>query len=119
MYDRRRHQRYLLDKSCFLTNSASVGTIIDISMGGLSCMCLEGRKCGQDSPKKGIYIFCKKATMLAQGLPVKVLDSIIVPGKFDKGLNFRKCHVKFEQLEHVQKNYVQEIILSYATLSIK
>jgi hypothetical protein len=116
MSDRRRHQRYLLKQSCYLTNVASVGTIVDICMGGLTCMCMEENKCGKDSQEKGVDIFSGKDTLLAQGLPVKVLDSIVVSGKVHKEVKFRKCHLKFEQLEQSQKTDLEEIIISYAIL---
>jgi PilZ domain-containing protein len=116
MHDRRRHQRYLFEQSCFLTYAASVGTIIDISMGGISCMCLEENRCSKDSQEREIDIFCKTEKLLAQGLPIKVLDSIVVSGNFNMGLSCRKCRVQFEQLEHNQKTYLEEIILSHAIL---
>jgi hypothetical protein len=118
MHDRRKYQRYLLDQKCFLTNAGSVGSIVDICMGGLSCMCPDENKCCMDSPEKGVGIFCKTAKLLAQNLPIKVVDSTVVPGKFDNELKFRKCHMKFNQLEHSQKNHIKEIISSYALPAI-
>ncbi len=118
MHDRRKHRRYPLDQNCFLTHSNSVGTIVDIGMGGLSCVCLEENKCDRYAGDKEIDIFCGQAILFNLGLSIKVIDSVIVLGKFDSGLEFRQCHAKFNHLEHDQKNQLEEIILLHTTLSI-
>ena len=114
MPDRRRHHRYLLEMNCFLTYASSVGTIIDICMGGLFCMCLEENKFGKDFPEKGADIVCEKAKLFAQGLPIKVLNSIVVPGEFAMGVKVRKCRLQFNQLKYGQNTQLEEIILSHA-----
>ncbi|MCF8057229.1 MAG: PilZ domain-containing protein [Desulfocapsa sp.] len=120
MHDRRKHQRFLLEQSCFLTSAASVGTILDLCMGGLlSCMCLEDNRCSNDSQQREVDIFCKTAKLSAQGLPIKVLDSNTVSGEFDMGLSCRKCRVQFEHLELNQKAHLEEIILSHTILSTR
>ena len=114
MHERRRHQRYFLKGNCFLAYASSVGTIYNISMGGLSCKCLVKNECDKESMEKGIDILCDKAKLVAQKLPVTVLGSIVVPGKSVMDVQVRKCRVQFEQLEHDQKNQLEEIILSQA-----
>ena len=118
MDDRRRHSRSLLEMNCFLTYPSSVGTIIDISMGGLFCKCMEISKFGKDSPEKVADIICEKAKLLAQGLPIIVINSIVAPGEFAKEIKVKKCRLQFEQLEHVQKTQLEEIILSHTIHSI-
>jgi hypothetical protein len=116
MNDRRKSQRYLLEQSCFLTYANSAGTILDICMGGLSCMCLEENKCSKDFRDREIDIFCKTAKMLVQDLPIKVLESTVVSGNSYMEVNCRKCRVQFGQLEHYQKTHLEEMIASYAIL---
>ena len=113
MEDRRQHQRYRLEESCILNYSSSVGTIIDICMGGLSCMCLENNKCEQKSADREVDIFCKENKLFAQGLPITVLGTSVVPGEYVIDVKIRKCRAKYENLEEDQKVQVEEIILSH------
>lgn len=114
MDERREHQRYRLEESCILNYNSSVGTIIDICMGGLSCKCLEQNKCGQDSSERAINIFCKKDELFAQELPIKILGSKVLPGKYVMDVKIRICRAQFKQLKDEQKARLEEIILSRA-----
>lgn len=114
MDERREHQRYRPEETCILNYESSVGTIIDICMGGLSCKCLEQNKCCQDSSERAVNIFCKKNKLFAQGLPIKILGSKVLPGEYVMDVKVRICRAQFEQLKDEQKTYLEEIILSYA-----
>lgn len=113
MLERRQHQRHPLEMECFLTYASSVGTIIDVCMGGMFCMCQEANKFGKESPVKGADIVCEKEKLLAQNSPVKVLQSIVVPGEFSKEIKVRKCLLQFQQLAHDQQIQLENIILSH------
>ncbi len=109
MDDRREHQRFILDAACILNHDKSVGTIIDISLGGLSCMCLNQGKCSLALSAR-INIYCKKHDLCAEDLQLKVIGTEMVPGEFMEKLGIRKCRARFSALDEAQQAQVTNII---------
>ena len=109
MDDRREHQRFVLDAACILNHDKSVGTIIDISLGGLSCMCLDQGKCSRGLSAR-INIYCKKHDLCAEDLHLKVIGTETVQGEFMDKLGIRKCRARFHQLNEAQQAQVTNII---------
>ena len=110
MDDRRKHQRFKLDTACILSHDKSVGTVLDISVGGLSCMCLDQGKCSQGLSAK-INIYCKKYDLCAEDIPLKVIGTEMVEGEFMENLGVRKCRARFRQLDKTQQAQVTNIIV--------
>ena len=110
MDDRRKHQRFKLDAACVLSHDKSVGTVLDISVGGLSCMCLDQGKCSQGLSAK-INIYCKKHDLCAEDIPLKVIGTEMVQGEFMENLGVRKCRARFHQLDKTQQEQVTNIIV--------
>lgn len=109
MGERRKHQRYKMDAACILNHDKFVGTIIDISMGGLSCQCFDQGKCSQGlSPQVNIY--CNNDEVCAEGIHLKVIDTEMVQGKFMEMLGIKKCRAMFQQLDMSQKSQMRNII---------
>jgi hypothetical protein len=115
MEDRRKNPRYTLYESCIVNHSTTVGTIIDICRGGLSCSCLDHEQCSHSRPGK-IDIFCKKNNYWAATLPVDVLESNTIPGKFIKEFRLRKCRMRFQELSDVQLAQIDSIIRNFANI---
>ena len=109
MDERRKHQRFKPDAACILCHDKSGGTIIDISMGGLSCMCLDQGKCSQELSVQ-IDIYCKKHDLCAEGIRLKVIGTEMVQGEFTEKLGMRKCRARFYQLDKSQQVQVSNII---------
>ena len=110
MDERRKHKRFKLDAACILFHDKSGGTIIDISMGGLSCMCLDQGKCSQGLSVQ-IDIYCKKHDLCAEDIRLKVIGTEMVQGKFlMEKLGTRKCRARFYQLDKSQQVQVTNII---------
>jgi len=110
MEDRRKHQRFLLHDSCLINNSEVVGTIIDISMGGLSCTCLDQNPCYQGLVRQ-VDIYCGKTGLWAEKLNIQVLSSDTLPGKFVIEFGVRKCRLQFVQLAEMQAGQLENLIL--------
>ena len=81
MEDRRKHQRFELHDSCIINHSEVVGTIVDISMGGMSCTCLDQNHCHQGFLQQ-VDIYCRKEGLWAEEINVRVLASEAIPGMF-------------------------------------
>jgi len=111
MDDRRRHQRFKLADVCIIRHEKTVGTLIDISPGGLSCMCLDLGQCCQEQSTP-VDIYCKKYGLCAENIMIRVLATGMVPGEFLKILGLRKCHAEFPQLDESQLARVKKIIVT-------
>lgn len=111
MDERRRHQRFQLNNSCIINHSRSVGTIIDISMGGLSCTCLDQGECSKGLSAR-IDIYCRKQDIRAEDISMRVLSTEKITGKFIKNLGLRKCRAKFIQLDDSQQGQLSNIIVN-------
>ena len=99
-----------MDAACVLSHDELGGTIIDISMGGLSCMCFpHGGKCSQKLSVQ-VNIYCKKHDLCAEGIRLKVLGTEMIQGKFIEKIGMRKCRARFYQLDKTQQLQVTNII---------
>lgn len=99
-----------MDAACVIHHDELGGTIIDIGMGGLSCMCFDqGGKCSQ-KPSVQINIYCKKHDLCAEGIPLQVLDTEMIKGKIIEKLGTRKCRAKFNQLNKSQQLQLTNIL---------
>ena len=110
MDERREHPRFKLDASCILYNDKSVGTLVDISLGGLSCMCLDQGKCSQRLSNQ-VTIYCKKHDLFVEGIRLKVIGTEMLQGEFMERLGIRKCRARFHQLEESQQLQLTQIIV--------
>ena len=113
MEDRRKHQRFKLHDGCILNHSEIVGTILDISLGGLSCMCLNPDKCSNQSMTK-VDIYCRRHNLWAEGIGIQVLNTDTEPGQFIPKFGTRKCRAQFVLLEEQQLAQLENIILQYS-----
>lgn len=111
MDDRRKHQRFTLDAACILNHDKSVGTVIDISEGGLSCMCLDQGNCSQGLSAQ-VNIYCKKYDLCAEDIQLKVIGTEKVPGEFMEELGIRKCRARFHQLDKSQRAQLKNLIVT-------
>ena len=109
MVNRRQYQRFKLDGACTLNYDKSGGTVIDISEGGMSCICLDQGECSQGLSAK-INIYCKKHDLFAEDIPIKVIGTEMVQGEFMEELGIRKCRARFQLLDESQKAQVANII---------
>ena len=111
--DRRENQRFVLGNSCIINHENTVGTIIDIGKGGMSCMCLDSNRC-ERPPVRHVDIFCIKDHILAEKVQVKRLSSEVILGKYVQDIKTRKCRFQFVQLDDDQVSKVESIIFTYA-----
>lgn len=110
MDERRKNQRFQLQNTCVLNHSKTVGTIIDISMGGLSCSCLDQGECSKGLSTK-VNIYCRKKDIRAENITMKVLSTETVKGEFLEDLGLRRCRARFQQLDEEQARQLTEIIV--------
>lgn len=87
------------------------GTLIDISLGGLSCMCIDQGECSQDQSTL-VNIYCKKHDLCAENIAIRVVGTGMVIGEFLKDLGLRRCHAEFLQLDESQLAQVENIIVT-------
>ncbi len=112
MDERREHNRISLRKKCLINHSGNVGEIIDLSLGGVSCWCVHGHLCTEGSSRK-VDIFCKEGHLWARRLPLQVLTSESVVGKFLGGVPVRRCRARFAELRDGQRDQLENIILNH------
>lgn len=110
MEDRRKHQRFVLDGTCIIQHEKKVGTVIDVSVGGVYCKCF-----GKDECHAGLSfnanIYCREHELCAEDISIKVLSSEVIPGQFAKDFEVRKCRAQFEQLEGSQRDELASFIV--------
>lgn len=113
MHERRKHQRFTLHDSCIINHAFIVGTITDIGMGGLACMCLDQNKCNSTFPPQ-VNIYCRKHNLLAEGINIKILGTKSKPGEFIPEFGIRTCRIQFKQLQKEQAAQLEDIIVKYS-----
>ena len=110
MEDRRKHQRFNLDGTCIVQHEKKVGTVVNVSVGGLYCKCFGKGEC-HAGHAFDVNIYCRKHELCAEGITVKVLESEVIPGQFAEDLKVRKCRAKFDQLEDSQRAELSNFIV--------
>lgn len=110
MDERRKDERINLDKPCLISHSGNIGEIIDLSLSGLSCWCVQGDFCA-DVVSRKVDIFCKGGQLWARGLNLQVLASESVAGEYLGGVPVRKCRARFTDLAKEQREQLEHIIL--------
>ena len=110
MDDRRKYQRFKLDDACIISHQKTVGTVLDISQGGLSCICIDQGECRKGVSAQ-VNIYCKKHDLCAEDIQMKVLDTGIMPGEFMRDLGLRKCRARFLELDEPQQAQLNNIII--------
>lgn len=113
MKERRRYQRIPLKEKCLIHHAGNVGEIINLSMEGISCWCLNGDHCSTTT-SRNIDIYCKERQLWARGLPMRVLSSELVSGKFLGEVPVKICRANFDNLRDEQRAEVENIILSHS-----
>ncbi len=94
-----------------------VGTITDLSLGGLSCSC-----CSSDSENclehcwKNVDIYGIENKMWVRGLTMDIIDSKMIPGQFFDNFRIRKCRARFGNLRGEQANQLENLILTCINL---
>lgn len=111
MDERRENQRFKLDQTCVIQHERTVGTIVDISVGGLSCVCLDQGDCSKGLSTQ-VNIYCKKNDICAEEINMKVLSTESMPGQFIENLGLRKCRAKFCGIDAPQKSQLASIIVN-------
>lgn len=112
MNERRNHQRITLKNQCLVNHDGNVGEIINLSMGGISCWCVNGDLCNAATSRK-IDIFCKEKRLWARGIPLRLLTSELVSGKYLGEVPVKRCRARFDNLRAEQRAEVENIILSH------
>ena len=118
MNERRAHERIHLGKKCLINHSGNVGEIIDLSLGGVSCWCVHGHLCTESAMRK-VDIFCTEKRQWARGIPLQILASESVAGKFLGGVPVRRCRARFADLQEGQRDQVENIILSHTLVKVR
>lgn len=111
MEEKREHQRFKLDQACIIQHQRTVGTIQDLSAGGLSCVCLDQGDCSTGLSTT-INIYCKKNDTRVENIKIKVLSTETMPGQFLADLGLRRCRAKFCELDDPQMTQVANIIVN-------
>jgi len=118
MDERREHERTNLNQQCLINHAGNVGEIIDLSLGGVSCWCVHGHLCTEASTRK-VDIFCKEKQQWARGIPLQVLESESVAGKFLGTVPIRKCRARFTGLREGQLDQLENIIFHHNMLQAR
>jgi len=115
MDERRKYQRFDFEDKCLIRHETVVGTVIDLSLGGLSCSCCFSNSddCS-DRRCKSVDILSIENMMWVEGLTMDIIDSEEIPGQFLDNFWVRKCRARFDNLREEQAAQLKNLIHSYA-----
>jgi len=111
MIERRKHRRFNLVGNCLISHGKLMGTIIDLSMGGLSFSCLSSNS--PDYAKSlcdNVEIVCTENVKRFPGLTMEILDSEKIPGKFLQNFWVTKYRAHFINLQIEQIALLENLI---------
>lgn len=109
MEEKRFAERVKPVKDCIVVHPKKIGTIKDISSGGLFCTCFQDSTC-----EKGIHreidILCGHGKFLVKGVKVKIVESQSKAGRFLKNFEIKKCRLQFVEVADDQAFGIETII---------
>ena len=113
MTERRQYQRFDLIDKCLVHRETTVGIIIDLSLGGLSCSCCspDSGACS-DRCSKNIDIFCIENKMWVRDLALDIIDTKKITGQFLDNFWVRKCRARFGNLRAEQTAQLENLIIT-------
>jgi len=109
MEERRKHKRYNMDNVCIINHSTTVGAVVDLSAGGLSCKCLDQGTC-KEGHTTSIDIYCKSNEIRAVGIDMEILSTEKLRGQFIEDIGMRTCRARFCNLDETKKEQLANII---------
>ena len=101
MEERRTTDRVKPADDCIVVHANKIGTIQDISSGGLYCTCFQDSTCEKYKHTE-IDIMCGLGKLLVRGLKVEIVDSVTNAGKFLTNFEVKKCRLQFIEMEEKQ-----------------
>lgn len=112
MVERRKHKRYRLKKEAFVKHFNNLGTILDISMGGMLCECTVNKGLSPDSEEFGICYGNDRCVMNKIKIR-RITEKVTESQDYGSAALKRKCGIQFEGLNSRQKAQLKEIISAY------
>lgn len=113
MAERRTHQRFDFRDKCLIRHSAVVGSVIDLSLGGLSCSCSSADDIDSSECNK-VDLFCSEKRLWVRDLPMKIVESERIPGKFLDNFSVRRCRARFDNLPQEKATQLENLIIAHA-----
>lgn len=113
--ERRKHQRFVLTDQCFIRREANLGSLIDLSLGGLSCSCCASGLA--DCPvrsRQNVDLYCIENKIWIWGLRIDIIASEKIPGQFLDNFWVRKCRARFDNLQEEQASLLKYLIQTHA-----
>ena len=109
MEERRAAERVEPADDCIVVHEKKVGTIKDISTGGLYCSCFQNKACTKDMSRE-IDILCGQGQFLVKGVKVMVVHTETIAGRFLSNFEVKKCRLQFLSMREDQCYGIETII---------
>ncbi len=111
MDERRKHQRFQLRGNCLISHGKLVGTVIDLSLGGMSFTCLSSYSDGcNNSSCNNVEIFCTENMLKVPGLTMNIIETEKIPGEFLPNFWISKFRARFDNLREEQIALLENLI---------
>lgn len=109
MEEKRIAERVKPVDDCIVVHSNKIGSIKDISSGGLYCSCFQDSTCKLGIHKE-IDILCGYGKFLVKGIKVKIVESQSDAGRFLTNFEIKKCRLQFVEMADHQASGIETII---------
>ena len=114
MGERRTNQRFDFNEKCLVRHPNALGTLVNLSLGGLSCQCVNY---DENAPPtcQIVDLLCPENHLWIRELNLDVIATEKIPGEVLSNFWIRKCRARFIGLRAEQLNLLENLIISYAT----
>ena len=110
MIERRNHKRYKVEDGAIVVHPGHIGQILDISLGGLLCQCIDNQ-CLLDEPQ-AFDIFCANdaCKFKLKEVPIQMISNYVNQLSPWNTAMIRRCGVMFGDLTANQKSHLENFI---------
>lgn len=111
MIERRKHQRYTIDSGPVVVHSDNIGTIENISRGGMCCTCINDEF--DPESHNSVDILCS-GYFCMRNLGINILKKEMTTGESVFTLFTRKCHIEFANMTEIQLAQLNDFIMTHS-----
>lgn len=109
MEERREAVRVKPVDECIVVHSKKIGNIKNISSTGLYCSCFQDSTCEKNIHRQ-IDILCGLGKFIVRGVPVKIVETETIPGRFLTNFEVKNCRLQFMEMHEDQASGIETII---------
>ncbi len=105
--ERRKDVRYRIGEGLYTLHPEHIGSVKDISLGGMLCHCIFASECQKEMT---VSLMSNAGLSWLENIPIRIVRASVVKETPASFLFTRKCHIAFDKPAPAQQEILQRFI---------